>query len=179
MKYYFDMETTGLNPHFEDAEILTTQFMDNDGNFKVFTRWELSEKDLIEKTQNFFVDINFRQRAYPTYNPIFTYNGGFDFHYLMGRIGYLFNEKEKRVLHNTMIRYSKHCDLLQFNNGYYVSLQKLVNKHNIKRKTNFMGSDIYELYKKQEYESIVNHAYDDVNILKQLVNNYGYGGRFL
>lgn len=179
MKYYFDIETTGLNPYLIDAEILTTQFMDDDGNFKVFTRWDLEEKELIEETQNFFVNINFKHKTHQTYNPVFTYNGEFDFHYLMGRVGYLFNEKEKTIIHNTVIRYTKHCDLIQFDNGYYISLQKLVDKYNIKRKTHFMGNDIHELYKKQEYESIVNHAYDDVNILKQLVNDYGFGERFL
>lgn len=179
MKYYFDSETIGLNPYNENAKLLTTQFLNDNNDFVVFTEWEFGEKKLIEKTQNYFVSIVFKERTYPTYNPIFTYNGKFDFHFLMGRVSLLFNQNEKRIIHNTIIRWVKHCDLIQFNNGYYVSLQKLVDKHNIKRKTNYMGKDIYKLYEKEEYDSIINHAYDDVNILKQLVETYGYGERFL
>lgn len=178
IKYYFDTETIGLNPYNKDSKILTTQFIDDKGNFTIFKEWELGEKTLIEETQNFFVKINYNDRNMKTYNPIFTYNGKHDFNYLMGRVNQLFDINLIRIIYETVIHDSKICDLLQFNNGYFVGLDSICKKLNIKRKTNFLGRDVSRLYKLFDYESISLHAFDDVNILKQLVQDYGYGGRY-
>lgn len=177
--YYFDMETTGLNPFADDAKILTAQFLDENGKFIIFKEWELGEKLLIEEVQNFFLRININlSTSRRTYNPVYTYNGKFDFHYYLSRVTQLFDRKECDIVFKSVILWTKHCDLIQYDNGYLLSLEKLVKKYRINRLTHFMGKDVKNLYEMGNYDDIVFHAKDDVYILKELVEKHDVGGNY-
>lgn len=179
MKYYFDMETIGLNPYDLGAKILTVQVQDDEKNVWLFSEWEFGEKTVIDRLTLLFKEINFDKNGERTYNPVFTYNGSFDFHFLMGRITQLFDLQKMVMLHDIFIRGTKHCDLLQFDNGYFVSQFKLCKEFGIVMDCEYLGKDIYDLYQKGEYSHIIDHAKDDINILWKLVNAFGLDERFL
>lgn len=179
MKYYFDMETTGLNPYDPNAKILTAQVRDDEGTTCIFTEWGFGEKVLIDRLTLLFKDINFDENGKRTYNPVFTYNGAYDFNYLMGRITQIFDNEKVRMLHDIFIRGTKHCDLLQFDNGYFVSLSRLCREYDIKMECKYLGKDVYNLYQKGEYEHICDHAKDDIDALWKLVTFHGFDERFL
>lgn len=179
MNYYFDLETIGLNPFKTGAKVLTAQFLDDDDNLIILTEWELGEHELLDQIQNIFLEINhsedLKQRSY---NPVFTYNGKFDFHFYMNRCAYYQERKSMGIIFDTVILSTKHCDLMQFDNGFFKGLDTIAKKHKIKRTTKFLGKHIEGLYYDEKYDDIIAHATDDVVILKKLVE-LGYGKRFI
>lgn len=183
MKYYFDTETIGLNPYSVDAKMVTAQITDDNGNEIVLKEWELGEMELLMELKKIFNNINFKSDKsefyIKTYNPVFTYNGAFDFNYIMGRVNMLFDSLIISDYHDILIRGTKHCDILQYDNGYFVSLAKLANEYDIKFECEYNGSHIQALYNDKKYDFIVAHALDDIRVVKCLVNKHGFGDRFI
>ncbi len=175
MNYYFDMETIRFNPYINDAKIVTAQIKKGGDVVKVLKEWELGEDKLIEELAFIFADINI-YKGTRTYNRVYTYNGWYDFHFLMGRINLLSDcsISDKRKLFNMFVLYTNHCDLLQYNTGNFVSLEKLRKRYGIKRECIYLGIDVHRLYKMKDYDNIILHGIDDVNILYELVTKYGF-----
>lgn len=167
---YFDLETLSLNPYDANAKIILAQLKYN-GQVHLLKEWELGEFALICELAKLF-------RLFPKYTPVMTYNGAFDFSYLMGRVTIkcsYFAEK----YHDIFMRNIKHCDLLQFDNGYFVPLWKICRKMNMPLQSRYDGKHMQKLYEKKEYDCIIEHGLEDVEILEKLVTETDIADRFL
>ena len=175
---YLDSETLSLNPYNVNAKIITIQIgkmrKDKTLQIDVYREWEykLGESELI-------MDIIKRLSVLPKYTPIFTYNGLFDLFYLIGRCNKLNFDNEVIELLNTIFTSTvKHCDLMQYDNGYFISLDKLCIQYKIDSKCVFKGKDINMLYEKKDYNNIISHGEDDIERLYRLVNETNLADRF-
>jgi uncharacterized protein YprB with RNaseH-like and TPR domain len=169
---YFDTETLSLNPYTIDAKLISTQVLFN-GEMRVEKEWELGEKPLIEKLLSGLYNLE-------KWTPMVTYNGLFDFAYILGRMYQLsFSTQSIKDMHEALIT-GKRVDLMQFDNGYFVSLDAICNKYNIPRECPYDGKDIKRLYEMKEkgYDYIVAHGKDDVNRLYRLNVETPLGNRF-
>ncbi|MGD0384431.1 MAG: ribonuclease H-like domain-containing protein [Thermoguttaceae bacterium] len=173
-KIYFDTETTSLNPHNKEAKLLTIQLgiERKDGlQLIVFSTEFNTEFEVINKMNMLFKEDRF--------TPIFTYNGLFDILYLMGRCDELGN----KALHGNIIQlfnsHLKHCDLMQYNNGYFMSLDSVCLEYGIKGKSKFSGKDVYSLYRNDMFNDIIEHGKDDIMRLYRLVHETTLADRFL
>jgi hypothetical protein len=173
---YFDTETLSLNPYHANARIVLAQFgKEVNGVFtsRVFKEWELGEVNLIK-----CVCTEMMQSA--KYTPIFTYNGMFDILYIAGRMNVLgFSDDDIGSFINVFTGIVKHCDMLQFDNGYFVSLDKICDHHNIYAECQYSGRDIYKLYMDAKFDDIVAHGIDDIKRLYKLVHETSLSDRFL
>jgi uncharacterized protein YprB with RNaseH-like and TPR domain len=169
---YFDSETLGLNPYVPNAKIVLAQLRYNGDNYLI-KEWEHGEKGLIKELQELFESL-------PQYTPVITYNGGFDFNYLIGRINCLdFDILTKIAMHDAFIRHIKHCDLLQFDGGYFVALFKIARKYGFPLQSKYDGSHIEGLYKHKNYDEIIEHGVEDIEVLEKLVESTDLANRFL
>ncbi len=169
---YFDLETLSLNPYVPHAKIVLAQFK-YEGESYLINEWSKGETSLIKKLNSLFAQL-------PRYTPIITYNGGFDFNYLLGRMNVLnFSDEEKIIMHDNFIRGVKHCDLLQFDGGYFVPLFKIARKCGFPLQSEYDGSHIMELYKNKQYAEICVHGLEDIEVLEKLVINTNIADRFL
>jgi len=129
---FFDLETLSLNPYVDGAKIILAQIKYGD-KIELIREWDFGEKALILRLAKVF-------SGFPRYTPVFTYNGGFDFNYLIGRINQLFEQDvNKEKYHKIFIQNIKHCDLLQFDGGYFVSFYKLCNKYGMPLESRYDG----------------------------------------
>lgn len=173
---YIDSETLSLNPYSEGAKIITFQIgvkIGNTLNIDVYREWNyLDESGLI-------IDVVKRLSEVPHYTPVFSYNGLFDLFYFMGRCNKLgFDNEFLERLNTTFMSRIKHCDLIQYDNGYLVSLDKICSQHKIDSKCLFKGKDISMLYEKKDYNNIILHGEDDIERLYKLVNETTIADRF-
>ena len=163
----FDIETTGLNPFSEDAKIITAQLTINDGNIIILKEWELGEKGLINELAIIFSELS-------PFSFVYIYNAFFDVTYLLGRIGKIFKGKKAEKLYHVFRMGIIYRDLMQFNNGYLMSLEKACRRHGLRNvKKSFSGRQMIDFYNKKDYDSIIAHAIEDIKILKQLRNVLG------
>ena len=141
---FFDTETLSLNPYADDAKLITTQIKVN-GTMTVLKEWDIGEVNLILELISRFDAFanNFKNRKYM---PVVTYHGLFDILYIFGRMNVLgfseFDVQKAMELFMTI----KHIDLLQYDNGYLLSLNAVCMKYNINPECIFDGSDIHRLY---------------------------------
>lgn len=169
---YFDLETLSLNPYEADAKIILAQVRYEKMTYLI-NEWSKGEINLIKKLNHLFSE-------FPEYTPVITYNGAFDFNYLFGRINVLkFTNKEKIIIHDNFTRGIKHCDLLQFDGGYFVKLFKVARKYGFPLQSKYDGSHIKELYKNKQYADILEHGLEDIKILEKLVMKTDIADRFL
>jgi len=158
---FFDIETTSLNPYSDESKIILAQVRRN-GVTHLFKEWELGEKQVINILLNEFCKLE-------KYEPVITYNGSFDFHFIMGRINELgYDIYQKETMHHIFTTI-KHCDLLQFDNGYFVSLEKICNQYNIPVTYKAYGKHMKKLYEKMEWEKILLHGEEDLILLEELI----------
>ncbi len=171
---YFDMETIKLNGYMLDAKLLTAQYSLGGKDVVIFKEWELGERDVIISISNAF-------REFIKYTPIFTYNGSFDFHFLMDRADVIgFSKEEKRILHDVMIRTKKHCDLMQYGKyGEYRKFFDVCSDYDIFPQSTWRGKNMELLYINENYDGIIAHATDDIMMLVELVDKSTLGNRFL
>jgi len=182
---FFDTETLSLNPYEKDindnsygfdAKIITTQVFAG-GVMTIEKEWELGEKKLLE---NFLFRFdrwanNFRNRKFM---PVITYHGIFDILYILGRMNQNnFPESDVKKM-TELFMTMKHIDLMQYDNGYLISLDDICNKYKINAKCEFSGKDIKRLYHEGRFNDIVAHGEDDVNRLKRLANETRLADRF-
>jgi hypothetical protein len=172
---YFDTETLGLNPYKKENKIVTTQFgeiVKNKLTIEVFKEWEIGEESLITKTLQKLCSVK-------KYVPVFTYNGAFDLLNIIGRMRYNdYEEEDYFNAFNILNGWIKHCDMIQFDNGYFVSMDKICNEYDIKSNCLYRGSDIPKLYELKEYDKIIAHGIDDIDRLYRLVNETNLSDRF-
>ena len=173
---YFDTETLSLNPYHVNARMVLAQFgKEINGVFtsRVFKEWELGEVNLIK-----CVCTELMQSA--KYTPVFTYNGLFDILHVTGRMDMLgFPKDAIGDFLSVFTGIVKHCDMLQFDNGYFVSLDKICDHHNIYAECEYSGRDIYKLYQEEKFDDIVAHGVDDIKRLYKLVKDTTLSDRFL
>lgn len=145
--YYFDLETTGLNP--ETDKIITLQYQPLDregnptGNLIILKEWELGEEELIKRFLYIFKKWEFI--------PV-GMNLSFDFRFLIEKIKkYTGREIDYNELSNT-----PHLDikttLVLMNNGNFkgAKLSNFTSKGQ-------NGIAIPEYYKNKEYGKITNY----------------------
>ena len=72
----------------------------------------------------------------------------------------------------------KHCDMMQFDNGYYVSMDNVCKAYNIKADSPYSGKDIKDLYDRGDYKNIIAHGKDDIKRLYRLVNETDLADRY-
>ena len=169
---YFDMETLGYNPHEPKAKIVLAQVR-YEGENHLIEEWRMNESNLIRKLFKIFL-------TFPKYTPVFTYNGGFDFNYLFGRISNLkFDVFTRIAMHHVFLMNIKHCDLLQFDGGYFVPLHRIARKNGYPLQSKYDGSHIERLYKNKDYDSILEHGIEDIEVLEKLTENTILANRFL
>jgi hypothetical protein len=68
--------------------------------------------------------------------------------------------------------------MLQYDNGYFVSLDKICHQYGINAECEYSGKDIYELYMKSRFDDIVAHGVDDINRVYRLVHETELADRF-
>lgn len=173
---YFDTETLSLNPYDSDAKLITTQigtYINGYFESQVCCEWNKysNETRLIVKLEERF-------SLLPKYTPVFTYNGLFDIFYILGRCDILYLNDIKYNLITRFINGFKHCDMMQYNNGYFVSLDKICQAYGIISDCDFKGKDIKRLYNEKDYDNIIAHGRDDVRRLYRLVNETDLADRY-
>lgn len=190
---YFDTETLSLNPYRnvvldenkndigtgstnpEENKIITAQIgYVVDGKYEsfVFKEWEFGEKLLIDSVLSSIEDL-------PKYCNVYTYNGMFDILYLLSRCSILGKSAlELSDINELITSHIKHCDLLQYDNGYFCSLDKICNRYKIPSKCKYKGKDIKGLYEKGDWYNIISHGEDDIERLHALVTTTQLANRF-
>lgn len=149
VEYYFDIETTGLDP--EKDSIITIQrqkiqFNEPSGPIEIWNVWESSEKKILE---------GFLKKAHCRNIWDFVYLGNnllFDFNFI--------NERAKKYgLIGTDFAYCcerPHIDmkhiLVMLNNGRFKGYSNVLGKG-----TQLDNTSIPQLYKEQKYEEIIKY----------------------
>lgn len=172
---FFDTETLNLNPYHLDNKMVLAQIgCLEDGELKIyiFKEWELGELNVINSIIMMFESV-------PKYTPVFTYNGLFDILYLIGRCNMLNKSfKEMGDISSLFTSNLKHCDLMQYDNGYLCSLDRVCAKYNVSSKCIYKGKDIYKLYMNKEWDKIISHGEDDIERMYKLVTQTSIADRF-
>ena len=161
--YYFDIETTGLNPY--EGRILTIQ-LKRDNNIVLWTIWD--EENELSLIQRFLKYLKGVSSSYPIYG----YNIlKFDVPFISARLniyGHM-NSENHMLLHE-----KKWIDLYQYLGDNLVPLDKWLQRFGIKRECSFTGRDIPKLYEKKKFREIEDHAKDDLIVSEKLVKKiYG------
>ena len=161
--YYFDIETTGLNPY--ENRILTIQ-LKRDNKIFLWKVWdEESELSLIRKFLKCLKTVSHSHSIYG-YNIL-----KFDVPFIAARLNIHshMNSENHSLLHE-----KKWIDLYQYLGDNYVPLDKWLQQFGIKRECSFTGRDVPRLYKKKKFQEIEDHAKDDLIVSEKLVKKiYG------
>lgn len=187
---FFDIETLSLNPYRnegikisdstlslnpDDNKIVLSQIgyiENNELKIKLFKEWEIGEENLIAQT------IKMLRNNYQ-YSMLFTYNGSFDLLYLLGRMKYYdFDDNDLAYANRTIHSHLKHCDLIQYNSGYFMTFDAVCNRYGILAECEYNGSQISQFYKDEEYCKIESHGIDDVKRLYYLTTETKLADRF-
>jgi hypothetical protein len=173
---YFDTETLSLNPYSFEAKLIATQIgtcINGYFESEICCEWNniTGEINLIE-------GINKRFNILPKYTPVFTYNGLFDIFYILGRCHVLKLDNIYSSLLQRFMDGFKHCDMMQFDNGYYVSMDRVCKAYNIIADSPYSGKDIKDLYDRKDYKNIIAHGKDDIKRLYRLVNETDLADRY-
>jgi len=157
MVIYFDIETTGLNPH--NDKILTIQVKKGD-DIQLWSLWEeTDELSLIQKFLDYLRPISGNE-AIVGYNCL-----KFDVPFIHARL----NEHDAMdatsydILHN-----KKWIDLYQFQGDNYISMDRWLDSFGIERGCQYSGRDIPPLYEQERYKEIEEHAVDDLIMCESL-----------
>jgi uncharacterized protein YprB with RNaseH-like and TPR domain len=156
--YFFDIETTGLNP-YED-QILTIQFKKGN-DITIWKVWESDEPTLLHN----FVDY---LRSVSGNDTVYGYNClKFDIPFIVARMSYhdLINGEVYRLIHD-----KKWLDLYQYQGDNYISMDRWITKYGIERTCTYSGRDMPLFYKNGMYQEIEDHAIDDLLVCEQLVS---------
>ena len=156
--YYFDVETTGLNP-FEN-KLLTVQ-LKRGNDIVIWKLWEEeNELDLIEKLLDRLGNIS-------KSNSIYGYNClKFDVPFVASRLtlnGALDGRSYTALYDRNWV------DLYQFLGGSYVSMDRWLSFYGIKRDCPFRGSHVPSLFAEKRFVEIEEHAAEDVVLCEKLV----------
>jgi uncharacterized protein YprB with RNaseH-like and TPR domain len=159
-EYYFDIETTGLNPF--EHKILTIQLKTED-EITVWKLWEHeNEIGLIEEFRKYLRNIHKSDLIYG-YN-----NLKFDLPFLSFRA----------AINGAIVacNYRNFCDrnwidLYQYLGGGYVSMDRWLESFGVKRSSPIRGIHIPHLFEEKRFAEIEEHAKEDVILCEELVEH--------
>lgn len=155
--YYFDIETTGLNPF--EHQTLTIQ-MKTKSEIVVWKLW--AEKDEVSLIEGFLQYLGSIGR----YNSICGYNClQFDLPFIASRLtihGVMDRTKYQTLYNRNWI------DLYQYLGGNYVSMDKWLRHFGLKRSYHFTGAHVPLLFKEKRYAEIEEHATEDLVLCEKL-----------
>jgi uncharacterized protein YprB with RNaseH-like and TPR domain len=157
--YFFDIETTGLNP-YED-KILTIQFKQGE----VITIWKIWESDEFTLLSNFVEYL----RSVSGNDTVYGYNClKFDIPFIVARMNYhdIISSETYRIIHD-----KKWFDLYQYQGDNYISMNRWAKSYGIERACPFNGRDMPLFYQFGKYKEIEAHAIDDLLLCEKLVQN--------
>jgi uncharacterized protein YprB with RNaseH-like and TPR domain len=158
--YFFDIETTGLNPF--EHKVLTIQLKEERKPTILWKLWEEeNETDLVAKFLNCLRNIR-------RYDSIIGYNClQFDVPFIASRLAtYGLIDREKyQVLYNRNWK-----DLYQHLGGNYVSLDRRLDSFGIRRRCSVKGVHVPFLYEQKRFREIEEHATEDVELCEELVH---------
>jgi uncharacterized protein YprB with RNaseH-like and TPR domain len=156
--YYFDIETTGLNPFVH--RILTIQLKSRT-QIAIWKLWE--EKDEMKLIAKFLHHLRFIGK----FDPIYGYNClKFDIPFIMSRLACMgsMNSEIYQVLYDKNWK-----DLYQYLGGNYISMTKWLKLFNIERRCAVSGADVPNLFEQGGFAEIEEHALEDVDLCEELV----------
>ena len=153
--YYFDIETTGLNPYKD--KILTIQLKKNN-EFTMLKTWEEDEKHVLTGFFDLFRNVG--KSSILGYNCL-----QFDLSFIVSRMNKhgIMNAEKHAVLHN-----GNWLDLYQYLGGNYVSMDHWLQSCGIRRECQYKGRDVPTLYEKKMYKEIERHTKDDLVMCERL-----------
>lgn len=191
MYRYLDIENINLNPYLFDSKIITIQYLrEKDKSPIVFKIWDMDgdtekerENNVIASFWNVYLKDTLDRTGWMTWNPLFTYNGyRHDIPYLHARFSILQTEKNKmkrnRDFYKLFYTNTVHYDLMSYDNGYLVGLRNFALQYGITMKSEYIGENIKFLYENNMHDEIIEHAVEDVLVMRKLVNEYNIGYRF-
>ena len=158
---FFDIETTTLGAYDYDAKVVLAQTL-RDGELTLLPLWKMSEQDLIIKLSEIFYSLD-------DYEPILTYNGGFDFRYITNRISKVIGVGKSRIESRFRTKI-KHIDMFQYSQGFMVPLSTILKIYNIRQENSEYGCVMKQMYDLEEFNNIINHGVEDVELLKKLID---------
>jgi len=173
----FDCETTTVNPYDDEARLLTFQFKKNNDDVEIYAIWEnrltdepmteseldIAENLLLNRIEQVFLGLD-------GFSDIITYNGLFDILYLIGRYAVIHeNQSSRFYFHDVILNKRFHHDMMSLymyqNNGYPMTLSKLCRrKLGVRPDSDYVGKDIPQLFREGNYDDILLHATDDVEM---------------
>jgi len=159
VNYYFDIETTGLNPF--EHKILTIQLMKEGSQIAIWKLWE--EEDEANLIAKFIYSL----KQISKFDTIYGYNClKFDVPFIMSRLAckQSMNCEKFQVLYNRDWK-----DLYQYLGCNYVSLDKWLRVFGIERGCSVTGADVPHLYRQRKFAGIEEHAREDVDLCQELV----------
>lgn len=164
--YYFDIETTGLNPF--EHKILTIQ-LKRENDITVWKLWE--EKDEISLIARLFDNL----RNIDRFDSICGYNClQFDIPFIASRLAIhgAMDNKNYQVLYNR-----NWIDLYQYLGGNYISMDKWLRYFAVERQCPFKGVHVPHLYAEKRFAEIEEHAAEDLvlceKLMEKLSENHG------
>ncbi|MBN1159677.1 MAG: hypothetical protein JXA43_00375 [Candidatus Diapherotrites archaeon] len=156
--YYFDIETTGLNP--KEDKIITIQYMELDKftgmpkkEMVILKEWESSEKEILEKFREKFLN----KQAFD-FVPIGKALE-FNFRFIIERNNSLFDDNY--ISYRQLFAQTPSIDikpiLILINSGKFTGYQNVLGEQT------YDSSKIIEMYKNKEYEKIENAIKAEAN----------------
>jgi len=156
--YYFDIETTELNPY--EHIILTIQLKIGD-DIILWKLWEEeNEVSMILKFMKYLKEVSYNDTIYG-YNCL-----KFDVPFIWARLNIhgIMDSEKYRILYE-----KKWKDLYQYLGGNYIPIDKWLHLFRIERQCPFTGRDIPSLYQDKRFKEIEHHAKDDLIVCEKLV----------
>jgi DNA polymerase III epsilon subunit-like protein len=155
MATFFDIETTGLNPHENQVVLIG---MKTKGKIGLWKLWEI--KDEAKMISDALREIERLDETIVGYN-----NLKFDVPFMLERLRIL-GKYEPRYWN---IHSKKWFDLYQYLGNDYRSLRTWLQRANIRGKhPELHGKDIPKCFTGKDFEKIVNHNIDDLNTSEKL-----------
>ena len=157
VEHYFDIETTGLNPEYDKVLTVQVQQMTGRtgeliGEMEILKEWELSEKQLLERT------IPRLTCGRPFDFIIIGKNLSFDFMFLSKRAErHRLKGMDLKCVHNRAFLDLKHV-LVMINEGNFKGYDKLL------KKARQVNEQIPELYRQGKYDEITQYIKEEAGI---------------
>ena len=168
MLLYFDIETFSENGFRSDnTKVITIQYEDYSGNFKILKEWEGSEKKIL---QIFWNDLKMWKRE--GFLTLIGHNVlRFDVPTIISRMsanGIDTQQNLEEFFKGIAVADTMQC-MLPFNNMRFKGLSSVnISKHLKIKEPNHKNTEIESFYKNKEFDKIEDHARADIEFVKDL-----------